>query len=167
MNSFFFLCFDLSIFLLCFLTFRLFNCFSSLKTVWLLYFRLRMFSWKGIRQEFKRSKREKYTFGFFDFSSSVSAVWLLYLRFKAAHVHLKRHPAKKNFGWANLKDKKMQEKKVFYLCDLDGSCGWDLKLDGTPWFSMGSDMIKGEGLLSVLLFFGWGLVWWVLGVYFS
>jgi hypothetical protein len=54
-----------------------------------------MFSWKGIRQEFKKSKSEKsYAFRLFDSSSSLSTLNGLSFVLWAAHVRLERHPAK-------------------------------------------------------------------------
>ena len=52
-----------------FLTFRPFNFSSSLRVVRLLHLRLFMYTWKGIRQKFKKSKSDKHTFRLFDFST--------------------------------------------------------------------------------------------------
>ena len=52
-----------------FLTFRPFNFSSSLRVVRLLHLRLFMYTWKGIRQKFQKSKSDKHTFRLFDFST--------------------------------------------------------------------------------------------------
>ena len=103
-----FVFFDFSTFVLCFLDISTFH-FFSLKVVRLLHLRLRMYTWKGIRQDIKKSKSDKYTFRLFHFwtvllpfhlsifwvvgfSSSLYTVWEF--RTEAEHLNLKRHPAK-------------------------------------------------------------------------